>query len=49
MLTVEQIWDQVYKITEQMTLWDALDIMAGGYRLEISDGKIQIIKEGEEC
>lgn len=36
-------------IKARLTLRDALDIMAGGYRLEISDGKIRIIKEGEEC
>lgn len=36
-------------IRARLTLRDALDIMAAGYRLEISEGKIQIIKEDEEC
>ena len=36
-------------IIAKLRVRDALDIMAGGYRLGISDGKIRIIKEGEEC
>lgn len=36
-------------IIAKLRVRDALDIMAAGYRLEISDGKIRIIKEGEEC
>lgn len=36
-------------VTAKLRVRDALDIMEGGYRLQINDGKIRIVKESDVC